>query len=212
MTFKQILLCVAGLLIVFIPSACIDLKQPGLDMQYYTLEYDAPSITGYEPLPFIVRIEKFDAAPLYNSRDIIYKDREYKRGSYPYHRWMTRPADIATYMIGRDLKKSGMFKGVIMPGERNREVSFRVSGMIEGFHELNTGREQHGVLTVSITLAPEAGPAKTKGMDILQKTYNAIEKMEKKSPVSLAEALSRAMQKVSHEICIDMYGYAGRND
>lgn len=196
----------ASLFIVFISPACMDLKQPSLDMQYYTLEYEAPALATREILPHIIKIENFNAAPLYNTTGIIYKDRAFKRGTYPYHKWMTNPSYIVTYLLGRDLKKAGMFKGVIMPGERNKEVSFRLAGIIDEFHELDNGREYYGVLTVSITLTPEAGRGK-KGKDIFQKSYTITEKMEKKTPASLAEALSKAMQKISQAIGTDIYEY-----
>jgi ABC-type uncharacterized transport system auxiliary subunit len=206
MTMRHIMLYAASLFLVSISPACMELKQPSLNMQYYTLEYEAPEFSNREVIPFIIKVENFNAAPVYNTTGIIYSDRAFKRGSYPYHKWMANPADIVTYMLGRDLKKAGMFKGVIMPGERNKEVSFRLAGIIDEFHELDKGGEQYGVLTVSITLTPEAS-ARTKGMAIFQKSYSMTEKMERKNPASLAEALSRAMEKISQEIGADIYGY-----
>lgn len=199
----------AGLFLISTSPACIDLKQPSLNMQYYTLEYEAPALTESEALLFIIKVENFNAAPVYNTTAIIYKESTFKRASYPYHKWMTSPADIVTYMLGRDLKRAGMFKGVIMPGERNKDISFRLAGIIDEFHELDKGGEQYGVLTVSITLTPEAS-ARTKGMAIFQKSYSITEKMEKKNPASLAEALSRAMEKVSQEIGSDIYKYISK--
>ncbi|MBN1907589.1 MAG: membrane integrity-associated transporter subunit PqiC [Deltaproteobacteria bacterium] len=209
MTMRQILLYAVSLFIISILPACMDLKQPSLDMQYYTLEYEAPAFTERETLPYIIKVENFNAAPLYNTTAIIYKERAYNRGSYPYHRWMTAPADIITYLLGRDLKNSGMFKGVIMPGERNREVSFRLAGMIDEFHELERDREHYGVMSVSITLTPVSGKG-AKGMDIFQKSYSVTEKMERENPAALAEALSRAMQKMSQEIGTDINDYINK--
>lgn len=210
MTMRHILLYAASLFIVSMLPACMDLKQPSLDMQYYTLEYETPVFTERETLPFIIKVENYNAAPVYNTTAIIFKERAYNRGSYPYHRWMTAPADIITYLLGRDIKNSGMFKGVIMPGERNREVSFRLAGIIDEFHELDNGGEHYGVLTMSITLTPVSGKG-AKGMDIFQKSYSVTEKMERKNPAALAEALSRAMQEMSQEIGTDIYEYINKN-
>jgi ABC-type uncharacterized transport system auxiliary subunit len=206
MTMRHIILYAVGFFIICISPACLDLKQPSLDMQYYTLEYEAPALSGHEALPFIIRVENFNAAPLYSTTGIIFKEREYKRDIYPYHKWMTSPANIVTYLIGRDLKKAGMFKGVIMPGERNKDVSLRLAGIIDEFYELDKGGEQWGVLTIGITLTPEES-TRTKGMVIFQKSYSIAEKMERKTPTALSEALSRAMEKVSQEIEMDIYEY-----
>ncbi len=95
---------------------------------------------------------------------------------------------------------------MIIPGERNREIAFRLAGLIDEFHELDEGGVHYGVLTISITLTPEAA-LRTKGFSLFQKSYSMTEKMEKKTPASLAEALSRAMEKMSQEICADIYKY-----
>ncbi|NLD37940.1 MAG: hypothetical protein GX654_13815 [Desulfatiglans sp.] len=210
MTIRHILFYAASLIIVSILPACMDLKQPSLDMQYYTLEYESPAFTGRETLPFIIRVENFKAAPVYNTTQIIYTERAYNRGFYPYHRWMTSPANIVTYMLGRDLKKTGMFKGVIIPGERNKEVSLRLAGIIDEFHELDNSRDHYGVLSISITLTPEPGTS-TKDMAIFQKSYSFKEKMDRKNPAALADALSRAMQKISNAIGTDIYEYINKS-
>ncbi len=209
MTIRHILLFTVSLIIVTISSSCMDLKQKSLDMQYYTLEYEAPLSAGRDALPFVIKVENFNGAPVYNTTAIIYRERAYKRGSYPYHRWRANPANIITYLLGRDLKNSGMFKGVIIPGERNKDISFRLSGIIDEFYEMDNGGEHYGVLSMSITVTPEAALRK-RNMDLFQKSYSVTEKMERKNPVSLAEALSRAMKRMSQEIGRDIYGYASK--
>ncbi len=205
MIMRHILLFAVSLIILYFASACMELKQPSLDMQYYTLEYESPLLTDRKTLPFIIKVDNFNGAPVYNTTAIIYKERAYKRGSYPYHRWRANPANIITYLLGRDLKNSNMFKGVLIPGDRNRDISFRLSGIIDEFHELDNGTEHYGVLTINITFTPETATDTKKKMDIFQKSYSVTEKMERKNPASLAEALSRAMQKISQEICADIY-------
>ena len=191
----------------FIPlMSCMNLKQPNPEITYYTLEYDPPAFSGKERLPYIVKVENFKVAPLYDTTGIIYRKNAFEREPYTYHRWSVNPADIVTYLIGRDLKNSGLFKGVILQGERNKEIAFRLEGILDEFYELDGEREWSSVLSISITLTPE-GRAKKAGVDILQKTYRAKENCEKKNPASLAEALSRAMEKVSRQIGEDLYEY-----
>lgn len=192
---------------LFLPFvSCMNFRQPNPDITYYTLEYDSPTFPGKEQLPCIIKLEDFMASPIYNTTSIIYRKNAFERDAYTYYKWSVNPADIVTYLIGRDLKKSGLFKGVLLPGERNREIAFRLEGIVNEFYELDESKEWSGVLSLSITLTPQ-GKAKASGMDIFQKTYSVTERCENKNPAALAKALSGAMEKVSRRIIDDIYIY-----
>ena len=192
---------------LFLPVvSCMNFRQPNPDITYYTLEYDSPTFPGKEQLPCIIKLEDFMASPIYNTTSIIYRKNAFERDAYTYYKWSVNPADIVTYLIGRDLKKSGLFKGVLLPGERNREIAFRLEGIVNEFYELDESKEWSGVLSLSITLTPQ-GKAKASGMDIFQKTYSVTERCENKNPAALAKALSGAMEKVSRRIIDDIYIY-----
>ena len=197
----------AFVILLFLPSlSCMNLKQPNPEIEYYTLEYDSPVFPGKERMPFTIKVEPFKISPVYNTTHIIYQEEAFKRDSYTYHRWSVNPADIVSYLVGRDLKNSGLFKGVLIPGDRNREFVFRLGGMVDKFYELDGEKEWSGVLSVSINLIPE-GRAKKAGMEIFQKSYRVTEKCEKKNPAALARALSRAMEKVSRQMGEDLYEF-----
>ncbi len=200
---KNILLCLV-IFLLFSTYSCLDFKQPNPDIRYYTLEYGSPEYTGKAQRPYIIKLENFKISPVYDTTNIIYRKEAYERDSYTYYRWRVNPSDLVTYLVGRDLKSSGLFKGVVLPGERNRDTSFRVEGIIDEFYELDGTREWNGVLSISISVTPEEN-----GKNVFQKTYKAAEKCEKKNPASLAEALSKAMEKISSEITEDLYDYTG---
>ena len=202
---KNILISLVIFLLIPLVS-CMNLKQPNPEIEYYTLEYNSPDFPGKEKLPYIIKVEPFKVSPVYNTTHIIYQEKAFKRDSYTYHKWSVNPSDTVTYLTGRDLKNSGLYKGVLLPGERNREFAFRLGGMLDEFYELDGDKDWSGVLSLSISLTPE-GKAKKAGMDIFQKTYRITEKCEKKNPASLAEALSRAMEKVSRQIGEDLYSF-----
>ena len=190
----------------FTVTSCINFKQPNPELKYYTLEYTSPTYAGKEPLPLIIKLENFKVSPLYDTTGIIYRSDAFERNTYTYHRWSVNPADIVTYLIGRDLKMSDLFSGILLPGERNKDISFRLGGIIDEFYEIDGDNEWRGVLSLSISLTPE-GKAKKAGMEIFQKTYSVTEKCEKKNPASLAKALSKAMEKISRQIGEDLYSF-----
>jgi ABC-type uncharacterized transport system auxiliary subunit len=204
MYIKKNILLGLTIFLFLLPLSCMSVKQPNPEIKYYTLEYSSPAFAEKERMPCIIKVEQFRVSPVYNTTHIIYRKGAYERDAYTYHRWSVNPADVVTYLIGRDLKSSGLFKGVVIPGERNREVAFRLGGIVDEFYELDGNSEWSGVLSLSITLTPE-GKAKKAGTDIFQKSYSVTEKCEKKNPESLAEALSRAMEKVSRQIGEDIH-------
>jgi ABC-type uncharacterized transport system auxiliary subunit len=206
MCIKKNILILFVIFLLFTLASCMNFKQPNPEIKYYTLEYDSPVYSEKEQLSCIIKLESFKVSPLYDTTGIIYRKDAFKRDAYTYHRWSVNPADIVTYLVGRDLKNSGMFNGVLLPGERNKEILFRLGGIVDEFYELDGDKEWSGVLSLSITLTPE-GKAKKAGMEIFQKTYSVTEKCVRKNPASLARALSRAMEKVSRQIGADLYTY-----
>lgn len=201
---KYFLLFVIFLLLPL--SSCMNLKQPNPEIKYYALEYNPPIYSGKDQLPCIIKLESFSVSPIYDTMGIIYRKEAFERDAYTYHKWSVNPADMLTYLVGRDLKSSGLFKGVVIPGERNKEITFRLGAIIDEFYELDGDKEWNGVLSLSISLTPE-GKAKNSGIDMFQKTYSVTEKCEKKNPAALAAALSRAMENVSRQIGEGLYEF-----
>jgi len=209
MCIKKNILILFVIFLLFTPASCMNLKQPNPEIEHYTLEYDSPVYSGKEQLPCIIKLENFKISPLYDTTGIIYRKDAFERDAYTYYRWSVNPADIITYLIGRDLKNSGLFKGVLLPGERDKGITFRLGGIVDEFYEFDGDKEWSGVLSLSITLTPER-KAKKAGMEMFQKTYSVTEKCEKKNPASLAGALSKAMEKVSREISDDLCEFISR--
>ena len=192
-----------SLLLLF--GACLDLKQPRNKIEYYTLEYETPKIAGLKPLPIMIRMERFSVAPSYNSNQIIYRDRSFKRDAYSYHRWRANPGDLVAHNLSRDIRRSGLFKAVL-PHDSRSVSSHVMEGMVDEFFEWDTEEAWKAILSVSITLMKENEPDVSKRI-IFQKGYRAIEVCEQKNPMSLAGAMSRAMSVISMEIIKDIYDH-----
>ncbi|MCP4666921.1 MAG: hypothetical protein GY849_11195 [Deltaproteobacteria bacterium] len=192
-------------------SACISLKQPSKKIDFYTLEYDAPYMTGLERLPVVLGVERFSVAPTYNSNHIMYRDHAFKRDSYSYHKWRNNPGDLVAYFLGRDLQQSGLFKAVL-PGDSRLPSSHMVEGAVDEFLEWDLENRWNAVLTISITLIAGDEPDTSKRI-LFQKTYGAKKACKHRNPQALAEAMSLAMKDVSRKIVKDIHSHlsaAGR--
>ena len=184
-------------------GGCMKAKHPGRQIEYYTLEYEPPPATDLEPLPHVVRIERFGVAPTYNTSRIIYREGSFRREAYVYKRWRSNPGDLVTYFLHRDIKRSGLFRAVL-PQDSRFPSSYVIEGSVDEFFEWDTASVWTAVLTLSITLMAENEPDISKRI-LLQKTYQSRETCQAKNPAALAEAMSRAMARASGEIIADLH-------
>ncbi len=199
--FKKIYLLFLCLPILFM--ACMGLNQPVNKIEYYTLEYPPPQIETFNPLPHVIRMDRFTVAPPYNTSQIIYRDRSFKRNAYVYYRWQTNPGAIVTTLLHRDIKNSGLFKAVIDPVSRFSPTCM-IEGSVDEFFEWDTQNEWKAILTISIILT-DKNKNDIKNRILFQKTYRKAEICEQKKPKAVAGAMSLALSKISEEMIKDVY-------
>jgi len=185
--------------------SCFNLKQPRNKIEFYTLEYDLPRISGLEPIPLVIRIARFSVFSTYNTNRIIYQDDSFKRDSYAYHKWRINPGDLVTYFLSRDMQRSGLFKA-ILPHDSRFPSSYMLEGSVDDFFEWDIEKNWKAILTITVTLMSENEPDISKKI-LFQKTYRAKKACNQKNPQALAEAMSQAMGEISGKIIRDIHGY-----
>jgi ABC-type uncharacterized transport system auxiliary subunit len=187
---------------LFLLSGCIGFSGSEKKINYYTLEYSAPKPAGSNTLPFIINIGRFKS-PLYNSDKIVYKKNDFQNNGYVYHRWEASPVRLVSYFLYRDMKNSGLFKGVFTY-DAGFSATHAVLGTVEEFFEDDRGKTWEAVLSIDIVLMAENEPDLSKKI-IFQKKYATRKVCAKKNPKALAEAMSKAMQELSAQITADVY-------
>lgn len=188
--------------------ACSGLKQPGQKIDYYTLEYEPPQVQGIATLPFVLRIERFGVSPLYDTHQIIYRDRSFRREAYPYEKWRASPGDLVSYYLSRDFERAGLFKAVA-PYESRVEPSLIMEGSVDEFFEWDSEDGWKAVLTVSAVLLSCPEPDVSKRI-IFQKTFHAVKPCKKKNVSSLSAAMSEAMAEVSAQLIRTTYQHLAK--
>ena len=174
-------------LVLLLLAGCVGIKGSTVNFDYYTLEYEVPK-TGdasmSEPLPVVLKVERFTAAPEYGTDRMIYRDSSNKRSSYYYHKWRSTPADLVTYFLKRDLAESGRFAGVLPPesGSGNTHV---LAGTVEEFLEWDEEESWESVITVNIVLL-DPGETDASKRVLLQKRFVVREKCEARQPAFVA--------------------------
>jgi cholesterol transport system auxiliary component len=192
-----------ALMLVFGVAACGGPQSAGNKTMFYTLEYDPPRLENLPSLDVGLKVDKLAAAPVYNTRKIVYRDASFKRQSYVYHKWRANPGRLISQYLQRDFSQAGLFKGVV--GHASGVVAlYRLEGSLDEFLEWNSPDHWEAVLTVSITALADLEPDPSEKI-LFQKTYQTRKACERKNPQSLAAAMSQAMQEVSAKILHDTY-------
>jgi ABC-type uncharacterized transport system auxiliary subunit len=189
---------------IFFLIGCATQKHPEIKTQYYAVSYDIISKTALlQPLPFVLRVERFQAAPYYDSNDMVYQEDQFKRKSYYYHKWAANPRDMVSFLIARDLRRSSICAGASYLDTR-ADTTHVIEGIVIDFSEKDGERDWQASLSIGISLISEKKPDRSTQV-LFQKQYSCLEPCMEKSPHGLARAMSRAMEKISKKIIMDVY-------
>lgn len=200
--YRLFILSIIGSLILPL-AGCLSFGEPASKVDYYTLEYVSPKFTDIKTVNSIIKMERFQASPLYNSERISYRKNNFQTDKYSNQRWETNPAQLIPYLLFRDIKLSGLFKAVF-----NHDTGFSathsISGTVDEFFEDDRGKIWEAVLSLDIILMAENEPDLNKRI-LFQKRYSARKECARNNPGALAEAMSRAMSELSAQIITDIY-------
>ncbi len=199
-----IIIFLAGILL----CGCLTTQTPLPRIDYYILEYEPPVINLPGKLPCILRMERFQVAPLYNSTNIIYSENKFIRNAYNYHKWRSNPGDMITSSLIRDFRAAGLCNAVFMQGIP-AHYSHVLQGVLDEFYEKDETNSRQAILTVAVTLINKNESDISKSI-LMQKQYHVSETCSSKSPVALADAMSRAMSKISGLIIQDIYKHLAK--
>ena len=198
-------LVIVCLSFAFLSGGCVNLKQPSYKIDYFALEYEPRSVGNLKPLSHVLKVDRFRAAPLYNTTQMIYRNGPFKREAYTYHKWRTNPGDLVSSLLARDIQRSGLFKAVVSY-ESRLPASYVLEGSVDQFLESDTDGALQAVLTVSTTLVA-AGERDINKSVLFQKAFHAAQPCKEKSPKGLAEAMSQAMAQVSEDIIRSLHAH-----
>ncbi|RPJ16905.1 MAG: hypothetical protein EHM30_05140 [Desulfobacteraceae bacterium] len=200
--YKSVFLPIMGCLALSL-SGCLSFGGSANRIDYYTLEYVSPKFTQAKTIDSVIKMERFQASPIYNSEKIGYRKNDFQTDRYVSQRWETNPAHLIAYFLFRDLRQSGLFKAVFNH-DTGLPATHSVSGTVDEFFEDDRGSRWEAVLSLDIILISENEPDLNKRI-LFQKRYTARKECAGNNPGALAGAMSRAMSEVSEQIIADIY-------
>jgi len=189
------------LLTVLIAGCGLGAK-PSYLVNQYTLEYPPPILKDLASFSELVKVEQFSVAQTFNTSAMIYKEGPNLRNVDPYNRWRTKPGEMATEYLVRDLRNCGLFRAVISYND-SEETRYLLEGQVDEFLEVSEKDGRKAVLSLNITFL-DLKKRDTAEKVIFQRDYKVVEPYTEKTPAALAQGMSRAMEKISRQIILDL--------
>ncbi|RJQ87939.1 MAG: hypothetical protein C4519_00115 [Desulfobacteraceae bacterium] len=188
---------------ILLPSACMRPSSAPRSVHYYTLNYPGAVVPIERALPLVLRVERFNAAPPFNSQRIIYADKGSHRNAYTYFQWVAAPGELIAFFLARDLKHSRGFQAVLTP-DTALAPTHTVTGWVEEFLEEDFSEPAQACASIHLLLIDARNPDPLRRI-LLQKSYRAKAPCGSKTPAALSEAMSAVMAELSVLMIQDIY-------
>jgi ABC-type uncharacterized transport system auxiliary subunit len=183
-------------------SGCSLGAKPSYIVNQYTLEYPSPVLKELTPIDELLKVEQFSVAQTFNTSAMVYKEGPNLRNVDPYNRWRTKPGEMATEYLVRDLRNSGLFRAVIYYNE-SEETRYLLEGQVDEFLDASEKDGRKAVLSLNVTFL-DLKKRGTAEKVIFQRDYKVVEPYTEKTPAVFAQGMSRAMEKISRQIILDL--------
>jgi len=183
-------------------TSCSFGARPSYKVNQYTLEYPSPFPKELTSINELIKVEQFSVAQTFNTSAMIYKEGPNLRNVDPYNRWRTKPGEMAAEYLVRDLRNSGLFRAVISYDD-SEETRYLLEGQVDEFLEASEKDGRKAVLSLNVTFL-DLTKRVTAEKVIFQRDYKVVEPYTEKTPAALAQGMSRAMEKISRQIILDL--------
>jgi ABC-type uncharacterized transport system auxiliary subunit len=184
------------LLLALFLVGCVQIRQPYIETFHYTLEYAPPELPALKPLPVVIQVDRFISSPVYDTNRMVYRDRDFARDAYAYHRWRTRPANLVQNFLVRDLTRSSLFQAVFADAAINPD--YILEGTVDDFLEWNLQDQWLAVVNITVSLSSQEEQGRQR--ILFQENFSSRQPAARKEPQAIAEAMSRAMAEISGEV------------
>jgi ABC-type uncharacterized transport system auxiliary subunit len=150
----------------------------------------------------LIKVEKFSIAHAFDTSSIIYREGPHLLNTDPYNRWRTKPGDMVTDYLVRDLRHSGLFLALFSYND-SEETRYLLEGEVNEFLESKEKDGLKAILSLNVTLLDLSKQEITEKV-VFQRDYRYTEPLERETYEGLAQAMSKAMEKFSRQMIMDL--------
>jgi len=188
---------------VVFASGCSFGSKTTYSVNQYTLEYPSPVLKETAQTQSMIKIERFSVAHAFDTSAIVYREGPNLQNLDPYNRWRTKPGDMVTDFLIRDLRHSGLFQAVFSY-HQEEETHLLLEGQVNEFLESKEEDGLKAVLSLNVTFFDRSKKDSIQRV-VSQRDYRYAEPLEKETYTGLAQAMSKAMEKFSRQIMMDLH-------
>jgi ABC-type uncharacterized transport system auxiliary subunit len=170
-------------------------------VRQYILEYPSPTVEGLAQTKDLIKVERFSVASTFNTTAMLYRDSPNSLNSDPYNRWKVNPGEMVSDYLVRDLRRTNFFRAVCSYHDLV-ETRYVLQGQVEDFLEMDERGGARAVLGMNVTLFDLAKGAPQKVL--FQRNYRFEDPLHEKTAAGFAQAMSRAMEKMSRQLMLDL--------
>ncbi len=197
-------------LLMILSSGCSFGSKTTYSVNQYTLEYPSPILKEIVQIKGLIKVERFSVANAFDTSAIVYRDGPNLRKIDPYNRWRTKPGDMVTDFLIRDLRHSGLFQAVFSYND-NDETRYLLEGQVYEFLESKEEDGFKAVLSLDVTFQDMSKKDVTERI-LFQRSYGYTEPLERETYGSLAQAMSKAMERFSRQMITDLHQAMSRSN
>ena len=188
---------------MILTSGCSFGSKTTYSVNQYTLEYPSPILEEIVQIKELIKVERFPVASAFDTSAIVYRGGPNLRNVDPYNRWRTKPGDMVTDFLIRDLRHSGLFQAVFSYNQ-NEETRYLLEGQVNEFLESKDKDGLKAVLSLNITFF-DLSKKETTEKVVFQRDYRYTEPLEKETYGGLAQAMGKATENFSRQMMMDLY-------
>ena len=190
-------------LLMILTSGCSFGSKTTYSVNQYTLEYPSPVVKETAQIKEPIKVERFSVANAFDTSAIVYRDGPNLRNVDPYNRWRTKPGDMVTDFLIRDLRYSGLFQAVFSYNQ-TEETRYLLEGQVNEFLESKEKDGLKAVLSLNITFF-DLSKKETTEKVVFQRDYRYTEPLEKETYGGLAQAMGKATENFSRQMMMDLH-------
>ncbi len=185
-------------LVVSLATACGG-KLP--ETRYYQLAAPQTTVKGGELLIVLDALET-DAA--YDDERIVYRTTPYRLDYYQYHRWSASPGVMVGNFLEQALERSGKFRAVVR--QPTDDAGVVLTGRVVAIEEVDSSKQAWvGRIVIELALSDARTHA-----PLWTQQFEETEPLAVQTPEGLAEALSRALTRISTQAAPTIAEHAER--
>ncbi len=184
-------------------QACSIGGKPDYEIEYYILDYQAPTSEKQTQLDKTIKLNRFTIASAYNTQNMIFRTDKYSLDFFNYNRWAVNPADMVADNLLRDMQASGLFHAVFSR-YTVEAADFILEGGIGEFFLRIEKNSKIAVISLEITLK-NSNQVEANKRIIFQKKYHWEELLTEQTPRGYCQAMSQALKIISQQIIVDVY-------